>query len=83
MKTTAQRAYKNEMRIHEQRLISKGQRATGLVLIILGALIMVVGLFGWLAGDMQLEVFSALTEQVYAARETAANAGTGVTGSFD
>jgi len=83
VKTTAQRAYKTELRIREQRLISKGQRTTGLVLIILGALIMLVGLFGWLAGDMQLDVFSSLTEQVYAARETAANAGTKVTGAFD
>ena len=71
------------MRAREQKLISKGQRAIGLTLIILGALIMVVGLFGWLVGDMQLEVFSSLTEQVYAARDTAANAGTGVTGAFD
>ena len=83
MKATAQRAYKTEMRSREQRLISKGQRTTGLVLIILGTLIMLVGLFGWLAGDMQLDVFSSLTEQVYAARETAANAGTKVTGAFD
>ena len=83
MKNTAQREYKNVMRAREQKLISKGQRAIGLTLIILGALIMVVGLFGWLVGDMQLEVFSSLTEQVYAARDTAANAGTGVTGAFD
>ena len=79
----SQRAYNKEMRARELKLISKGQRTGGLVLIILGALIMVVGLLGWLAGDMQLEAFASLTDQVYAARETAANAGTGVTGAFD
>ena len=83
MKTAQQRAYLKEMRIREQKLISNGQRIAGLVLIILGILVMGVGLFGWLVGDMQLEVFSTLTDQVYAARETAANAGTGVTGAFD
>jgi hypothetical protein len=83
VKKTAQRAYAKEMRIREQKLISKGQRIAGLVLIILGALIMGVGLFGWLVGAMQLEVFSELSDQVYAARETASNAGTDVTGAFD
>jgi len=83
VKKASQRAYNKELRIREQKLISKGQRAAGLVLIVLGALIMVIGLFGWLVGDMQLEVFSALSDQVYAARETASNAGTKVTGAFD
>ena len=71
------------MRTRERKLISKRQSISGLVLIILGVLVMVVGLFGWLTGDMQLAALAPLTDQVYAARETAANAGTGVTGAFD
>ena len=83
MKTAADRAYNKEMRKREQQLIPKRQRVTGLVLIILGVLILSVGLFGWLAGDMQLSALSTLTDQVYAARETAQSAGTEVTGAFD
>ena len=71
------------MRTRERKLISKRQSISGLVLIILGVLVMAVGLFGWLTGDMQLAALAPLTDQVYAARETAANAGTGVTGAFD
>ena len=83
MKTAADRAFNKELRTREQKLISKRQRSIGLVLIVLGALVMSVGLFGWLAGDMQLAAFSTLTDQVYAARETAQSAGTEVTGAFD
>lgn len=83
MKTAADRAFKKAMRAHERRLISKRQRVSGLVLIVLGILFLSVGLFGWLVGDMQLASLSTLTEQVYAARETAQSAGTGVFGAFD
>jgi len=83
VKTAADRAFRKELRTHEQKLISKRQRVIGLVLIVLGVLILSVGLFGWLAGDMQLAAFATLTDQVYAARETAQSAGTKVTGAFD
>ncbi len=83
MKTALDRAWKKEMRLKERQMISKPQRITGIVLIVLGALILSVGLFGWLAGDMQLEALGGLRDQVYAARETAQSAGTGVTGAFD
>lgn len=71
------------MRLKEKQLISKPQRITGTVLIVLGVLVLLVGLFGWLAGDMQLAALNELTDQVYAAREAAQSAGTGVTGAFD
>lgn len=83
MRSEADRAYKQALRNRERKLISKKQRISGLVLIVLGVLVMAVGLFGWLAGDMQLAALAPLTDQVYAARETAQNAGTDVTGAFD
>ena len=71
------------MRLKEKQLISKPQRITGIVLIVLGVLVLSVGLFGWLAGDMQLAALSGLSDQVYAAREAAQSAGTSVAGAFD
>lgn len=83
MKNEADRAFKKAMRARERQLISKRQRVSGTVLIVLGSIILTVGLLGWLMGDMQLAAFSSLTKQVYAARETAQSAGIGVTGAFD
>ena len=83
MKTAADRAWNKEVRLKEKQLISKRQRVSGIVLIVLGALVLSVGLFGWLAGDMQLAVFGDLADQVYAAREAAQSAGTSVTGALD
>ena len=71
------------MRLKERKLISGRQRAVGAVLIVLGLLVFAIGLFGWLAGDMQLPALSGLSDQVYAAREAAQSAGTKVTGAFD
>ena len=71
------------MRAHEQKLISKRQRVIGVVMLVLGLIFLTVGLFGWMVGDLQVAAFSSLTEQVYAARETAASAGTSVSGAFD
>ena len=65
------------------RLISPAQRGVGLILVVVGVVIMLVGLFGYLAGDWQIAPFAELTDQVFIAREVAANAGTGVTGAFD
>ena len=83
MKTAADRAWNKEVRLKEKQLISKRQRVSGIVLIVLGALVLSVGLFGWLAGDMQLSIFGDLADQVYAAREAAQNAGTKVSGALD
>lgn len=83
MKTETARAYKKAVRAHELKLISKRQRVSGLVMIVLGIVLLAVGLFGWMVGDLQIAAFTPLTEQVYAARETAASAGTGVSGAFD
>ena len=67
----------------ERKLISPLQRGVGLALIVLGLLIMLVGLFGYLAGDWQIGPFANLTDQVFIAREVATSAGTKVTGAFD
>lgn len=67
----------------KRRRISTSQRVIGWVLVALGVLVLAVGLFGMLAGDWQLAALSDMADQVYAARETAQNAGTAVTGAFD
>ena len=72
-----------EDRLRERKLISPTQRRTGLALIILGALIALVGLFGYLVGDWQIAPFADMADQVFIAREVALSAGTGVTGAFD
>ena len=72
-----------EDRARERRLISPLQRRTGLLLIVLGALIAAVGLFGYLAGDWQIAPLAEMADQVFIAREVAQSAGTGITGAFD
>ena len=72
-----------EDRLRERKLISPAQRRTGLALIILGAVIALVGLFGYLAGDWQIAPFADMADQVFIAREVALSAGTGITGAFD
>ena len=83
VKTAQDRAWIKEVRQKERQLISKRQRGIGLALIVLGAIVLAVGLFGWLAGDMQLAALQPLSTQVYAAREAAQSAGTSVSGAFD
>ena len=48
-----------EDRLRERKLISPAQRRVGFGLIVLGALIALVGLFGYLAGDWQIAPFAA------------------------
>lgn len=79
----ADRTWKKQQLLRERQLISSRQRIIGIVLLVLGALVSVVGLLGWMAGDLQVAAFSDLSRQVYAAREAAQSAGTGVTGAFD
>lgn len=69
--------------LSQRKLISPLQRDAGLALIILGLLIMLVDLFGYLAGDWQLGPFADLTDQVFIAREVATSAGTRVMVAFD
>ena len=69
--------------LRERQLISPRQRAVGLVLIVLGVLVFGVGLFGYMAGDLQVSSLSWLSDQVYAAQEAAQSAGSQVTGAFD
>ena len=72
-----------EEKIRERKLISPAQRSVGLALIILGALIALVGVFGYLAGDWQIAPLADMADQVFIAREVALSAGTGITGAFD
>ena len=72
-----------EDKIRERKLISPLQRTVGLCLIIVGILIGLVGMFGYLAGDWQIAPFAEITDQVFIAREVALSAGTGITGAFD
>lgn len=69
--------------LRERQLISPRQRAVGVVLIVLGVLVFGVGLFGYMAGDLQVSSLSWLSDQVYAAQEAAQSAGSQVTGAFD
>lgn len=82
MDTAAQKR-KTEDKARERRLIRPAQKRVGKLLIILGAVFFLTGLFGMLAGDWQLSVFSTLSDQVFAAREVAQSAGTGIIGCFD
>ena len=75
--------WKQQQALQERRLISPRQRAFGIVLIVLGALVFAVGLLGYMAGDLQVPALSDLAEQVYIAREAAQSAGTSVSGAFD
>lgn len=74
---------KIDWKAKERKLISPAQRRTGKVLIIIGVLAALAGLFGTLASDWQVSIFSGMTAQVYAARENAISAGTDITGAFD
>ena len=53
----------------ERKLISPVQRGIGLALIVVGLLVMLVGLFGYLAGDWQIAPLSWMTDQVFIARD--------------
>ena len=65
-----------EEKIRERKLISPAQRTVGLALIVLGALIALVGVFGYLAGDWQIAPLAGMADQVFIAREVALSAGT-------
>lgn len=68
-------SWKRKEKLRERQLISSRQRAVGVLLIVLGVLVFAVGLFGYLAGDLQLSSLSWLSDQVYAARDAAQSAG--------
>ena len=67
----------------EKRLITPRQKRVGMALILLGTLILLIGVLGYLAGDLQLPVFADLAEQVYIARDVASDTGSSVSGCFD
>ncbi len=72
-----------DLSFREKRLITPGQKRVGVVMILLGTLIMLIGVVGYLAGDLQLPAFADLAEQVYIARDVASDTGSSVSGCFD
>ena len=72
-----------DLKARERKLISPAQRGVGLALIVAGLLVILVGLFGYLAGDWQIAPLSWMTDQVFIAREVATSTGTRVNGAFD
>ncbi len=70
-------------RLKRSPFISPRQKTIGRVLIVLGILVSLVGMFGWLAGDLQLKVLQPMAEQVYRAREIAQSAGVPISGALD
>lgn len=54
-------SWKRKEKLRERQLISSRQRAVGVLLIVLGVLVFAVGLFGYLAGDLQLSSLSWLS----------------------
>ena len=82
-KLTPDKQWKAQQRKLEQRHISAAQRTVAIALIVLGTLVAAVGLFGWLAGDLQFAPLRSLSDQVFAAREAAQSTGTGVSGALD
>lgn len=59
---------------------SRRIKTARLLLWIVGSVFVVVGLFGYMAGDLQVPFLQTLAGEVYAARTAAQNAGTGVSG---
>ena len=55
-------SWKRKEKLRERQLISSRQRAVGVLLIVLGVLVFAVGLFGYLAGDLQLSSLSWLSD---------------------
>ncbi len=72
-----------QLKLQEKRMITKKQRVVGCVLTVVGVLVLLVGLFGYLAGDLQMEALQPYADQVYMAREVASSTGKGVDSYFD
>lgn len=77
------KAYKARQKTLERRHISSNQRIVGAALVLVGILCMIVGLFGYMVGDLQVGVFREYANQVFIAREAAQSAGTKVSGALD
>ncbi|HPJ03729.1 MAG TPA: sugar ABC transporter permease [Candidatus Limiplasma sp.] len=60
----------------------KGAKATGALLWILGILLVLVGLFGYLAGDLQIPALQSIARDVQTARDIAQNADLPVSGQL-
>ncbi len=80
---TLDKAYKKRQKELERRHISPLQRNVGAALIVLGILFLIVGVFGYMVGDLQVGVFRNFASQVFVAREAAQSAGTKVSGALD
>ena len=60
----------------------KGIKTASILLWIFGGLLVLIGLFGYLAGDLQVPALQSVANDVYAARDVAQNAGLPVTGQL-
>ncbi len=66
------------------QLLLRRQKRTGtasIVLLVLGALITLTGIFGYMTGDLQVAFLQPLANEVYAARSVAQNAAQAVSGT--
>ncbi|HML46757.1 MAG TPA: sugar ABC transporter permease, partial [Clostridia bacterium] len=61
-------------------LLQKRTRAASVTLLVLGALIALTGIFGYMMGDLQVDFLQPLANEVYAARTAAKSAETAVAG---
>lgn len=61
---------------------SKGTKTASILLWIFGGLLVLVGLFGYLAGDLQVPALQSIASDVYAARDVAQSADLPVTGQL-
>lgn len=60
----------------------RGTKTASILLWIFGGLLVLVGLFGYLAGDLQVPALQSIASDVYAARDVAQSAGLPVTGQL-
>lgn len=63
--------------------VSKAASIASAVLFVLGIILVVVGVYGYLMGDLNLESLQPLAKQVYAARREARSFETAITGTID
>ena len=80
---TLEKKWKERQRVLERKHISPVQRGAGISLIIIGLLLVAIGAFGYMVGDLQLGAFGDLADQVFIAREAAQSAGAKVSGALD
>lgn len=66
-----------------KRYITKPARIASVVLLILGLILVVIGSYGYLLGDLSIESLQPIAKEVYSARKEARSFETAITGSVD